>query len=236
MSREAHGIKRCRKMLVMENKYIALNDSIYQYALRQRTRDSLDEVLDALRDETSTLGGISAMQISPEQGRFFSVLVAAIGAKNAIEIGTFTGYSSLCIARGLPENGKLLCLDASDEWTQIARRYWERAGLQNKIELQVGDARSTLAALPESEQCDFAFVDADKTGYDAYYEMLLPRLKTNALIIFDNMLSGGKVADDVLESENVRALDALNQKLAADERVESVLLPIADGLNVCRKK
>lgn len=217
-------------------KYIPLTDEIYTYATAHRTRDPLDQILDALRQETEALGEISVMQISPEQGRFFSLLVAAIGARNAIEIGTFTGYSAMCIAAGLPEDGKLLCLDLSDEWTKVGHKYWQQSGLDSKIELRLGDAQATLAATPENEQFDFAFVDADKPGYDAYYELLLPRLKPNALIVFDNMLSGGRVADAVIEDENPRALDALNKKLAADDRVESVLLPLADGLNVCRKK
>jgi len=217
-------------------KYIPLTDEIYTYSTAHRTRDALDGVLDALRTETEALGDISVMQISPEQGRFFSLLVAAVGAQNAIEIGTFTGYSAMCIAAGLPENGKILCLDQSDEWTRVGRKYWEQSGLDSKIELRLGDAKKTLAQTPESEQFDFAFVDAEKTGYDAYYELLLPRLKPNALIVFDNMLSGGRLASGVLESDNERALDALNKKLAKDARVESVLLPLADGLNVCRKK
>lgn len=220
----------------MGEKFISLNSDIYKYVDQHRTRDSLDRVLDALREETTNLGDISAMQISAEQGGFFSLLVAAIGAKNVIEIGTFTGYSALCIARGLPEGGKLLCLDQSEEWTNIARRYWRQSGLESKIELRIGDAKSTLRTLPETEQFDFAFVDADKTGYDEYFELLLPRLKKNALVIFDNMLSGGRVVTEAAENENVRALDALNKKLARDARVESVLLPVADGLNICRKK
>jgi len=217
-------------------KYIPLTDEIYTYSTTHRTRDSLDEILDSLRKETEALGDISVMQISPEQGRFFSILVAAVGARNAIEIGTFTGYSAMCIAAGLPADGKLLCLDQSEEWTSVGRKYWEQSGLESKIELRIGDAGSTLAATPENEQFDFAFVDADKTGYDAYYELLLLRLKPNALIVFDNMLSGGRLAKGVLESDNEKALDALNKKLANDARVESVLLPLADGLNVCRKK
>lgn len=217
-------------------KYIPLTDEIYTYSTSHRTRDSLDAILDGLRAETEALGSISGMQISPEQGRFFSILVAAVGAKNAIEIGTFTGYSAMCIAAGLPADGKLLCLDQSDEWTNVGRKYWQQSGLESKIELRLGDARSTLATTPESEQFDFAFVDADKTGYDAYYELLLPRLKPNALIVFDNMLSGGRLASGVLASDSEKALDALNKKLTNDARVESVLLPLADGLNICRKK
>jgi caffeoyl-CoA O-methyltransferase len=220
----------------MNEKFIAMNSQIYNYVARHRSRDELDVLLEELAAETAALGEISSMQISAEQGAFFSLLVAAIGARNAIEIGTFTGYSSLCTARGLPEGGKLLCLDQSDEWTGIARRYWQRAGLDSKIELRLGDAKSTLAALPEAEQFDFAFVDADKTGYDTYYELLLPRLKSNALLIFDNMVSKGGLVDETSKNENVRAIDALNKKLASDARVESVLLPVADGLNICRKK
>ena len=216
-------------------KYIPLTDEIYSYTIQHRSADKFSGTLQALRAQTEALGDISQMQIAPEQGSFFSLLVAAIGAKSAIEIGTFTGYSSLCIAAGLPDDGKLLCLDSSEEWTQIARKYWKQAGLESKIELRVGNAGSTLAQMPTAPSFDFAFVDADKTGYDTYYELLLPRLQTNALIIFDNMLSGGRVASGVLESDNARALDAMNKKLAGDARVQSVLLPLADGLNICRK-
>jgi caffeoyl-CoA O-methyltransferase len=220
----------------MNDKFITLNQQVYDYVLRHRSRSALDEVLDELRAETDALGGIAAMQISADQGAFFSLIVAATGAKSAIEIGTFTGYSSLCIAQGLGEGGKLLCLDQNEEWTNVARRYWQRAGLDSRIELRLGDAKSTLRGLTEAEQFDFAFVDADKTGYDEYYELLLPRLKPNTLIVFDNMLRGGRIANDVLEDESEKALDALNKKLANDPRVESVLLPFADGLNFCRKK
>ncbi len=216
-------------------KYISLNDEICNYVIAHRSTNIFTEVLRALQEETTALGDIAQMQIAPEQGSFFSLLVAAIGAKNAVEIGTFTGYSSLCIAAALPANGKLLCLDQSQEWTQIARRYWREAGLESKIELRIGDAGSTLAATPETPTFDFAFVDADKLGYDKYYELLLPRLQPNALVIFDNMLSDGRVAALNIESENACALNAMNKKLAHDARVESVLLPIADGLNICRK-
>lgn len=217
-------------------KYITLNDEIYSYTLNQRSPRSIDEILDALSQETQSLGDIARMQISHDQSSFFSLLVAAIGARRAVEIGTFTGSSALAIAHGLPEDGKLLCLDQSEEWTKIARKYWAQAGYDSKIELRIGDAKSTLAALPEEEQFDFAFVDADKTGYDTYFELLLPRLKPNALIIFDNMLRGGRVAKETLETDDERALDAMNKKLASDARVESVLLPLADGLNICRKR
>lgn len=216
-------------------KYIALDDEIYSYTSALRSPRSIDAVLDALSEETRSLGSVARMQIGRDQSSLFSLLVAATGARRAIEIGTFTGSSALAIAHGLPADGKLLCLDRSEEWTQIARKYWAQAGYESKIELRIGDAKSTLAALPEEEQFDFAFVDADKTGYDTYFELLLPRLKPNTLIIFDNMLRGGRVARENLETEDERAIDAMNKKLASDARVESVLLPLADGLNICRK-
>jgi len=216
---------------IMNNKFIALTQPIYDYVLQTRSAD--DAILEKLREETNTLGDISEMQIAPEQGTLMSVLAGGCGAKTAIEVGTFTGYSAICVARALPEEGRLICFDQSEEWTKIARRYWERAGLQDKIELRLGDARETLAAL--ETEIDFAFVDADKTGYDAYYELILPRLRKNGLILFDNTLRGGRIATDELENENDRALHALNEKLADDARVQTVLLAVADGLTICRK-
>jgi caffeoyl-CoA O-methyltransferase len=233
------GEKQTNSHLLFPNsstmKYISLNDEICRYVIAHRSAGKFAKVLQALQAETKDLGDIAEMQIAPEQGSFFSLLVAATKAQNAIEIGTFTGYSSLCIAAGLPASGKLLCLDSSEEWTQVARKYWKQAGLESRIELRIGEAGSTLAEIPETPHFDFAFVDADKTGYDNYYELLLPRLHANALIVFDNMLSNGRVAAENIESENARALDAMNKKLARDARVESVLLPLADGLNICRK-
>ena len=176
------------------------------------------------------------MQISPEQGSFFTVLIAALGVKSAVEVGTFTGYSAICIARGLPPGGRLLCCDVSEEWTKIARRYWARDGVDKKIELRLGPAGNTLRALPPGQTFDFAFIDADKTGYDTYYELLLPRIATNALMIFDNMFMGSPKEPGAALEASGQALDKLNRKLAMDPRVESVLMPIADGLMICRKK
>jgi caffeoyl-CoA O-methyltransferase len=215
----------------MEDKFIALTPQMYRYVAEHRSAD--DELLEELRRETAQLGDLSGMQISPDQGTLLGILAAASGAQTALEVGTFTGYSAICVARALPPQGRLICCDQSAEWTAIARRYWQRAGLQDKIELRLGDARQTLAAL--GEEIDFAFVDADKPGYDAYYELILPRLRPNGLILFDNTLREGRIATGELESEGDRALHALNDKLAADTRVQSVLLPIADGLTVCRK-
>jgi caffeoyl-CoA O-methyltransferase len=176
------------------------------------------------------------MMISEEQGSFFSLFVAATGARTAVEVGTFTGGSSLCIARGLPENGKLFCFDISDEWTAIARKFWKRAGVAEKITLTLGDARETLRAFEFPCEIDFAFIDADKTGYENYFELILPRVKKNGVIVFDNMLYGGRLGHGTLKDANSAAIDAMNRKLANDPRVESVLLPIADGLHICRKR
>jgi len=219
----------------MEPKYVTLTPELSTYIAAHRS-DAADSVLDELRTETANLGDISGMQISPEQGTFLSLLVAASGARTAIEVGTFTGYSAICIARGLPHDGKLICCDVSDEWTGIARKYWPRAGVEHKIELRLGEAGSTLSALGSDLQIDFAFIDADKTSYDTYYELILPRVRPNGIIVFDNMLWSGRVVSGPLDDPNIRAINALNDKLAHDARVESVLLPIADGLNICRKK
>jgi caffeoyl-CoA O-methyltransferase len=171
-------------------------------------------------------------QIAPEQGTFMQLLTAALGARTAIEIGTFTGYSALCVARGLPADGSLLCLDRSEEWTAVARRYWERAGLAERIELRLGDAHETLRALPAEPTFDLAFVDADKTGYADYVEQLYPRMAPNGLVLLDNTLRGGRVLAP--ESDDDRAVVELNAALVADPRWETVLLPVADGLTVLR--
>jgi caffeoyl-CoA O-methyltransferase len=220
----------------MKLKYLPLNDDLYRYACRQRS-DADDGLLQALREETAALGPeVSQMQISPEQGTLMGLLAAAIGARSAIEVGTFAGYSSICLARALPPDGRLICVDQSEEWTAIARRYWAKAGVQSKIDLRLGDARSILQRLEAPLRFDLAFIDADKTGYDAYYELLLPRVRPNGLILFDNMLWGGRLGTGPVTEAAGQAFDALNRKLAADPRVECVLLPVADGIQVCRKR
>jgi caffeoyl-CoA O-methyltransferase len=165
-----------------------------------------------------------------------SLLVRAIGARQAIEIGTFTGYSALCIARGLPADGHLLCCDINEEWTAVGRRYWQRAGLADRIELRLGPAVETLGQLPASTSFDFAFIDADKVSYRAYYDALLPRLRPNGLIVFDNVLWMGQVLDRTSASDDTRALQALNDFIAADDRVQAVMISVSDGLTIVRKK
>ena len=176
----------------------------------------------------------ATMQIAPEQGAFMRLLASALGARRAIEIGTFTGLSALCVARGMPADGSLLCLDVSEEWTAVARKFWARAGVEARIELRLGPALETLRALPEVETFDLAFVDADKTGYSAYVEELYLRMAGNGVVLLDNTLRAGRVVAP--ETDDDRAIAALNAALAADPRWEAVLLPMADGLTMLRKR
>jgi caffeoyl-CoA O-methyltransferase len=196
----------------------------------------VDPVLEALRKETQKkLPDDAQMQIARDQGTLMTLLVAATGARRAIEVGTFTGYSSICIARGLPQDGRLLCLDVSKAWTAIAKKYWAKAGVAEKIELRLGPAIASLKKLEKGATFDFAFIDAEKTEYDDYFELLLPRMRKNALLLFDNMLWRGRLGlDKKIKEPAGRAIDALNRKLAKDPRVASVLLPISDGVNLCR--
>jgi predicted O-methyltransferase YrrM len=216
----------------MHEKFTALTPTLYGYLVAHNPKP--DPVLRDLAAETEALGPVSMMQIAVEQGAFLTLLARLLGARRAIEIGTFTGYSAISIARGLAPGGKLLCCDLSEEWTGIARRYFERAGLTDRITLRVAPALETLATLPATPEIDLAFIDADKTSYREYYETLLPRLAPNGVIVFDNVLWGGSVADAADRSEDTVALRALNDALAADTRVDAVMLPVADGLTLVR--
>ena len=219
----------------MPAKYVPLTDAIYDYVIAQRSNAD-DPLLAALQIETENLGEISRMMISPDQASLISLLVALIGAKWAVEVGTFTGTSSISIARHLVHGGKLVCFDQDFKVTSIARRYWIKAGVQDKIDLRLGDAHRLLLHYKPQNLLDFVFIDADKESYDFYYETLLPYVRTGGLILFDNMLRGGAVVHPVERNTPVnRAIDHLNRKLAADSRVQSVLIPMADGLVVCRK-
>jgi caffeoyl-CoA O-methyltransferase len=215
-------------------KATPLTDELYSYLLAHRS--PADDLLEELQAETVRLTGDRAsMQISPDQGAFMKLLVAAIGARTAIEVGVFTGYSSLCIARGLPPEGKLLCCDVSEEYTSIARRYWERAGVSRKIDLRIAPASDTLAALGEQEQFDFGFVDADKVNYAAYYEEILKRLRPGGIIAVDNVLWQGSVIDPRDQSPDTAAIRRFNDAIVRDTRVECVMLHISDGLTLARK-
>ncbi|MBA3292780.1 MAG: class I SAM-dependent methyltransferase [Geodermatophilaceae bacterium] len=194
-----------------------------------------DEVMAALIAETAGMPEVS-MQIAPDQAAFMALLVRSLNARRAIEIGTFTGLSALAVARALPEGGSLLCCDLNAEWTAIGRGYWEQAGVSDRIELRIGPAAQTLEALPAEPTYDFAFVDADKTGYAGYVDALYPRMQTNALILLDNTLRSGRVLGGSETSADDDAMIALNDQLISDGRWETVLLPIADGLTLLRKR
>lgn len=215
---------------------IGLSDALQTYVVAHST--PVDDVLRDLAEETRAMGDRAAMQIAPEQGTFLTLVARLIGARRAVEVGTFTGYSSICIARGLAEGGRLLCCDVSEEWTAVARRYWTRAGLTDRIDLRIAPAHETLSALPTDPDIDLAFLDADKTGYPAYWEQLVPRMRPGGVLLVDNVLSGGRVVDDDADDdvdENVTAIKAFNDLALADDRVELVLLPLADGVTFAVK-
>jgi caffeoyl-CoA O-methyltransferase len=196
-----------------------------------------DRVLTDLAAETaSSFPDAAGMQIGPEQGTFMTLLTRLSGARSALEIGTFTGYSSICIARGLADGGRLICCDVSDEWTSVARRYWAAAGLADTIELRLGPAAATLAALPADQRFDLAFIDADKTGYVGYWDAVVPRIQAGGVILVDNTLSHGRVVELADTSTNVQGIRDFNDHASADNRVELVLLPVGDGLTLARKK
>jgi len=218
-----------------DGKFLRLSPELYNYVVAHGGNH--DTLLAELVDETARrMGGIAMMQISPEQGTFMTILARAIGARHAIELGTFTGYSALCVARALPPEGTLLCCDVSSEWTAIARRYWEKAGLSRKIRLQLAPALETLRSLPRNETYDFAFIDADKGNYRSYYEEILERLRPNGLILIDNVLWNGEVINKHNQTADTLAIRDLNDFLPRDNRVEVVMLPVADGITICRKK
>ena len=196
-----------------------------------------DAILRELAHETAEwFPGEVSLAIAPEQGTFMTILTRLIGARSAIEIGTFTGYSSICLARGLAGDGHLLCCDVSDEWTSVARKYWERAGLADKIELRLGPALETVRSLPREPQFDLAFIDADTPGYLGYWKEVVPRVRPGGAILVDNTFSHGRVIDAGNESELVQAIRDFNDHAAADDRVEVVMLPLGDGLTLARKR
>lgn len=210
-----------------------LSEELHAYIVAHGTAP--DAVQQGLIEETAGLGGISMMQIAPEQGAFMTLLVGALGAKRVIEVGTFTGYSALCIARALPDDGELLCCDVSDEWTSVGKPYWEKAGVAHKIDLTIAPAVETLAALPEDESWDMAFIDADKPNYPNYFEAILPRLKRNGVILVDNVLWSGNVVKPDADDDNTKAIRAFNAKVADDPRVETAIIPLGDGITFLRK-
>jgi caffeoyl-CoA O-methyltransferase len=210
-----------------------IDHAVGKYAV-SHTSPPDDLLLDLAAETLRLTGGNAEMQIPPEQGTLLTMLVRLTGARQAVEVGTFTGYSSICIARGLPADGRLLACDVSEEWTAVARRYWDKAGVADKIELRLGPAAGTLKALPQEEWIDFAFIDADKAGYPVYYEEILTRLTTGGLIVVDNTLQSGKIVDPAAGG-NVPGMRTFDDLVATDARVTSVLLPFSDGLTLVRK-
>jgi len=219
----------------MARKEHWIDADIARYVVEHSSRpDPLVEEL--VRETRERIGERSRMQISPAQSGFLSLIARVIGARRAVEVGTFTGLSALSVARALPDDGRLLCCDVSEEWTSVGLRYWERAGVAHKIELRIGPALDTLRSLPLAASFDLAFIDADKRNYANYYEELLPRMRTDGLLIFDNTLWGASVLDDTATDDDSVAIRALNDALVADGRVEVVMLPTADGVTLVRKR
>jgi caffeoyl-CoA O-methyltransferase len=214
-------------------KSFQLSPEIHDYLVAHGS--PIDDVRRRLVERTEGLGPIARMQVAPEQGALLTMLVALVGATRAVEIGTFTGYSALCIAEGLAPGGRLLCCDVSDEWTSVGRAAWAEAGLDDRIDLRIAPAAETLAALPTEPHVDFAFIDADKGGYLTYYEELVPRLRPNGLLAVDNVLWGGRVVDADDREADTEAIRAFNDHAASDQRMQTVMLPVADGLTLARK-
>lgn len=219
------------------NKNAWLDPAVVDYvAARAAQPDGL--MRDLVAETAEVLGDRSRMQIATDQGALIALLVRLIGARSAVEVGTFTGMSALCIARALPAGGRLVCCDVSEEYTAIGRRYWQRAGVADRIDLRIGPALDTLRSLPVDPPIDLAFIDADKSNYAAYYEELLARMRPSGLMLIDNTLWSGRVLDpsSPADDADTAALRRLNDSIAADERVESYLLPISDGLTLVRKR
>jgi caffeoyl-CoA O-methyltransferase len=212
-----------------------LSEALHEYVIAHSA--PRDEMLEDLAAETlRRFGDDAIMQIGPEQGTFMTLLARLVGARTAVEVGTFTGYSAICVARGLRDGGYLLCCDVSEEWTSVAREYWKRAGLSDQIELRLAPAAETLRALPAGTSFDMAFIDADKAGYVQYWDLIVPMIRSGGLILVDNTLSHGRVIDPAATDANVEGIRRFNLHALADDRVELVLLPIGDGLTLARKR
>ncbi len=220
----------------MSDISISLTPLLYEYLQKNSLRES--EVQKSLREQTHKMS-MSQMQISPEQGQFMGLLVELLGAVKTLDIGVFTGYSALAVALALPHNGKVVACDTNSEWTKIALRYWEKAGIAHKIDLRIAPATDTLQQLLDQGEAgtyDFAFIDADKKNYLSYYDLSLSLIRPGGLIAIDNVLFGGKVADQTVTDTNTETIRALNAKLLTDERVSISMLPIGDGLTLARKR
>ena len=216
-------------------KALGLSDELHTYIVEHGTPP--DETLERLAVRTrDELGAFARMQIAPEQGAFLTWMTRLVNARHVLEIGTFTGYSAICFARGLAPGGRLTCLDVSEEWTSIARDAWREAGVDDRIDLEIGPAAETLASMPAEEQYDLAFIDADKTGYETYLDLVHDRLRPNGLVLVDNVFRNGRVIDEEAQDDDTVAIRAFNDARRSDERWDTVMLPVADGLTLLRKR
>lgn len=216
----------------MSYKPLQLTDDLHAYLLAHGTPPD-DLTAELIAETRAALPQEAGMQVAPEQAAFLRMLTSLMGARRAVEVGTFTGLSSLSIARGMAEGGRLICFDISEKFTDVARRFWQRAGVQDRIELRIGAAAERLRELPAEPHLDLAFIDADKEGYQTYWQELVPRMRPGGVLIVDNVLWNGRVLDPQAESD--RAIVAFNDAVLADARVEAVMLPIADGLTLARR-
>ena len=220
------------------SKFTPLNDELHAYMVEHGARQ--DEALRRVQAETEAMGDIAVMQIAADQGAFMTLMTQIVSAREALEVGTFTGYSAICIARGLGPGGRLLCCELSEEYAEVASRNFEAAGVADRIEIRIGPAIDTLRALPESEAFDITFIDADKASYPAYYEEALVRTRPGGLILLDNVLRNGTVVDPgpagAAEDENLRGTLEVSELIRDDERVDIAMVGIADGLTIARKR
>ncbi len=218
----------------MHDKFTRLTPELHDYIVEHGARQ--DELLARVERDTEALGDIAVMQIAPDQGALITLLARAVGARRAVEVGTFTGYSAICIARALPEDGLLVCCELDEERARTALGYLRDAGLEERVDMRVGPAIDTLRSLPPDEGIDFAFVDADKPGYPDYYEELLARLRPGGLLMLDNVLLGGRVLDPPEDDDSARAMAALNDRISEDDRVDLAMAGVADGITLVRKR
>ncbi len=218
----------------MTRQTLSLTDALHAYVVANGSEPD-DVVRDLIAETAAALPHDAGMQVAPEQAALLTLLTRIAGARQALEIGTFTGLSSIAIARGLAAGGRLTCLDVSDEFTSMARRYWRRAGIDDRIELRIGPAAQTLAELPAEPHLDLVFIDADKTGYLGYWEAVVPRLRPGGLVLVDNVLRDGHVLAPDPDDAGTLAIVEFNRRVLADDRVESMILPIADGLTLARR-